>query len=319
MKQLLFFISAIVLLAACGNKTGKVAEVAPADSDSTVAQVVEKPQIPALKTDSFGMSKSDEKAEVSVEVDWPVEGDSALVLAVRKYICDDLKVKLSTDGKSVVKKAFKSYYSATVGQWEELYMSNDDDDSEDADAGDDEDDEPVKGPPFSNAISFKKVADTDKYVSFIVETYGYYGGAHGMSSRAGVTFSKATAKTIGYVQQYNDKTNTFSIRKQTLFNEKVKSKDFNALLKSGLKEYFAEVTGNGKKRLSDSELAEMLMGEKVSNLPLPGNPPHFTKDGLEFIYQQYEIAAYCYGMPTFTIPYESIMPFLTPEGVELAK
>ncbi|MBP5137098.1 MAG: DUF3298 domain-containing protein, partial [Paludibacteraceae bacterium] len=43
------------------------------------------------------------------------------------------------------------------------------------------------------------------------------------------------------------------------------------------------------------------------------------KDGLVFIYGQYEIAAYVYGMPQFTIPYSRLEPLLKEEVLELLK
>lgn len=320
MKQLILYISAIALLTACGNKTQQNGNAAPADSDSTVTKTVEAPQIPALKTDSIGKEKTDEKAEVSVIVDWPTEGDQALVTAVRNFICKELKVKMSDDGNTVVKKAFNNIYNETAELWEETYSDNDDDNDDDGDdENNDAEEEDTKGPCFSNSIALRKIADTDKYVTYSIDGFTYSGGAHGMSGSSGVTFSKATAKMIGYQKDYNEKNNTFTVLNQTLFNGKVKSKAFNDVLKAGLKEYFAGVTDDGKKALTDAELKEMLMDEDVNKLPLPGAPPHFTKDGLAFIYQQYEIAAYCYGMPSFTIPYEKILPFLTTEAAELAK
>ena len=117
--------------------------------------------------------------------------------------------------------------------------------------------------------------------------------------------------------EYNDKTMSYSVRNQTLFNDKIKTKEFNELLKAGLKEYFQDVTDEGKNGMTDDELKDMLMDEQVNKLPLPGASPHFTDKGLEFIYQQYEIAAYCYGMPTFVIPFNKIKPYLSEAALEL--
>jgi hypothetical protein len=36
----------------------------------------------------------------------------------------------------------------------------------------------------------------------------------------------------------------------------------------------------------------------------------FTKDGIEFLYNAYEIAPYAVGASGFTIPYEKIIPYL---------
>jgi hypothetical protein len=45
-------------------------------------------------------------------------------------------------------------------------------------------------------------------------------------------------------------------------------------------------------------------------MPLPQCPPLFTKDGVRFIYGQYEIAPYAAGMPDFTVPYNKLEKFM---------
>jgi hypothetical protein len=52
-------------------------------------------------------------------------------------------------------------------------------------------------------------------------------------------------------------------------------------------------------------------------LPLPQAAPYFTKDGITFVYAQYEIACYAAGMPTFTIPYNKIEGILTSSAAAL--
>ena len=49
-------------------------------------------------------------------------------------------------------------------------------------------------------------------------------------------------------------------------------------------------------------------------LPLPITDPWITSNGVEFIYQQYEIAAYACGMPNVTLPLDALKELLTPEG-----
>ncbi|MDE6438615.1 MAG: RsiV family protein, partial [Muribaculaceae bacterium] len=46
-------------------------------------------------------------------------------------------------------------------------------------------------------------------------------------------------------------------------------------------------------------------------------PPYFMKDGVVFLYQQYEIACYAAGMPACVIPYSALLPFMTPAAREL--
>jgi hypothetical protein len=300
---------------ACGHRAS-TANGAEADStgiDSTET-VEAKPQVPALQTDTISKEKTDEKAEVVVSVAWPTDGDSALVSAVRAYICKTLGIGKTNDGKAAVKKAFQEYYTETAAMWEDVYMSEPEDNEGEAAEDYEEQAAAHRGPCFSYMIYINKVADTDKFVTYMTDVHTYSGGAHGSSSCVGITFSKATTKTLGYETVMNDKDFTTSIKGQTLFNDKVKTKEFNKLLKEGLKGYFKDVDTNLKEPISDAELSDMLMDQDLSTLSLPSAPPHFTDNGLEFIYQQYEIAAYCYGMPSFCIPYDKIKPYLSDEA-----
>ncbi len=318
MKRVLFIISTIAIFTACGNKTqnaGDGTDTAEVVKDSTEV-VEEKPQVPALQTDSIGQEKTDKKAQISVVVDWPTDGDKILVNTVRKYICKSFGIKMTEDGHTAVKKAFQKYYNETAAMWDEEY-SNDTGDSEIQDGDDMEEDVSPVGLCYSYLTSVRKIAETDKFVTYLLEYETFSGGAHGSITSAGTTFSKTTAKTPGYETVVNDETFATSIKNQTLFNDKVKGKEFNALLIKGLKDYFKDVDTDRKKPLTDAELAEMLMDEKISKLPLPSASPYFTEKGLVFMYQQYEIAAYCYGMPNFCIPYDKITPYLTDEAKEL--
>ena len=83
-----------------------------------------------------------------------------------------------------------------------------------------------------------------------------------------------------------------------------------ALMYEGLKDYLGqEITPNFNVKVSD-----MLF---VKRIPLPADYLVMQKNGLFFLYQPYEIAAYVYGMPCFTLPYDKVMPFMTAEAVEL--
>ena len=66
----------------------------------------------------------------------------------------------------------------------------------------------------------------------------------------------------------------------------------------GLREYW---------NLSASDnLKEYLFDEDAWTLPLPKCDPLFGPDGITFIYNEYEIAAYASGRPTFTVPYSEL-------------
>ena len=78
----------------------------------------------------------------------------------------------------------------------------------------------------------------------------------------------------------------------------------------GLKDYLGQdITPNFNMKVSD-----MLF---VKRIPLPADHLVMRQNGLFFLYQLDEIAAYVYGMPCFTLPYDKVMPFMTAEAVEL--
>ena len=90
-----------------------------------------------------------------------------------------------------------------------------------------------------------------------------------------------------------------------------------AMLKEGVRSYFAEFSEDP---LTEEELSEQLNGvDDINKIPLPQYAPYFSERGLEFIYQQYEIASYAVGMPSFCIPYDKVLPYLTKEAAELIK
>ena len=87
------------------------------------------------------------------------------------------------------------------------------------------------------------------------------------------------------------------------------------LIKEGVRSYFAEFETDVK---TDEALKDMLIGvEDINRIPLPSAAPYFTKEGLSFVYQQYEIAPYAAGMVSFNIPYAKIRPFLTKDASAL--
>ncbi len=79
---------------------------------------------------------------------------------------------------------------------------------------------------------------------------------------------------------------------------------------AGTIEYLGQdITPNFNMKVSD-----MLF---VKRIPLPADHLVMRQNGLFFLYQLDEIAGYVYGMPSFTLPYDKVMPFMTAEAVEL--
>ena len=74
--------------------------------------------------------------------------------------------------------------------------------------------------------------------------------------------------------------------------------------------------GMGGQRNSKRPVAHSESG-RLDYLPMPVTPPLFGKDGIIVTYQQYEIAAYAAGMPSFVIPYNKAKGLLNQTGKAL--
>ena len=135
-------------------------------------------------------------------------------------------------------------------------------------------------------VKIVKYAESAKYVTYFVTHDLYLGGAHGSQMLDGVTFRKCDGRRIGwdvFTGQYDD--------------------NFAELLKDGLKEYW-HIT-------SDSELRTYFLDENdYYSVPRPECAPLFTADGIMIVYNEYEIAAYACGRPSFTIPYDEIEDYM---------
>ena len=167
---------------------------------------------------------------------------------------------------------------------------------EDPDFTDEEKEEMLADfPRWGYEFGLRKIADTERYVVFQSMDYVYLGGAHGGVTGEGcLTFSKKDGSRI------------------TDFVYASRAAEMQPLMIDGLLRYYSE---NGYDTTWD-ELKESLFIEN-GFIPLPAWPLYPAGDGLEFTYQQYEIASYAEGMPSFIVPYADIEPFMTPEAKEL--
>ena len=152
-------------------------------------------------------------------------------------------------------------------------------------------DEDYTRPELAYDSKLVKIRETPLYIVFLSEDYGYMGGAHGGILGAGnITFRKSDGKHITH-----------------FFN--CDAKALQGLLRKGLISYF---NGDGDGGVTDADLNDQLTLEDTL-IPLPVTQPLLSENGLVLTYMQYEIACYAAGMPSFCIPYEDILPFLTPE------
>ena len=131
-----------------------------------------------------------------------------------------------------------------------------------------------------------KTYETDRIVTYTLEKYIGLGGAHPVSFSEGATFRKSDGRRLGW----------------DIFRRAM-SWELNEMIKKSLMAYFGTE--------DEEELTNLTEIENIYSIPLPKTPPFVLDNGLVFIYQQYEIAAYAYGMPNDTIAFGQIMPMLT--------
>lgn len=124
-------------------------------------------------------------------------------------------------------------------------------------------------------IDCKLLFENDSLITFGVGVYVFMDGAHGSYLYEGKTFNKNT----GHVYNFD------------LLSKYDKNTLNNYMLK-GLLEYFG----------SEDELSSLSDISDIHNIPLPSASLYVTEKGINFIYQQYEIACYAAGMPSFVIP-----------------
>lgn len=136
------------------------------------------------------------------------------------------------------------------------------------------------------------IFENEQCISYQLDNYVYAGGAHGGRYLTYATFRKDDGRIFGWDMIKHD--SIYAVRE---------------MIQENLKAYF-QVN-------SDEELKACLFNEAAMALPLPVTPPALTHDGLQIIYQQYEIAPYAAGNPTCTIPYERILPSLTATAQQL--
>ena len=134
------------------------------------------------------------------------------------------------------------------------------------------------------------VFETGKVLTYAGSIYTYTGGAHGSTVSFGSTFRTDNGKALGWDMFRSDSL----VAIKNMVKEAIKTQYFKA--------------GNN---FSDYLLV------KENEFPLPQTAPRFVKDGIEFIYQQYEIAPYAAGMPSCVLPYPALKSSLADTIVPL--
>ena len=267
-----------------------------------------------LKTETMEYEDSTAHADLSVKVELPVSGQGAAAENIRKKLVEVMDGQLSHIGTYEEERQFPAF-KGDAGKTESLLtyyrdkalevlgkLSQEDYDErvssiEENDGLTDEQRQEILSdmPGWEYDFGLLKERETDEYVVFLSQDYVYLGGAHGgVTGRGGLTFDK---KDGHQVEQFLDPACLDAIQ---------------PLLRKGITAYFSEDDAE----ISPEELDNYLFLES-GVIPFPAWTPYPDEDGLVFTYQQYEIASYAAGMPNFTIPYEDLRPYLTPEAKAL--
>ena len=147
-------------------------------------------------------------------------------------------------------------------------------------------------PKWECEYSFEKIGETPSYVVYFSRNYIYMGGAHGGITGAGaLTFDKSDGHLVEHLI---DPSSTVPMQ---------------SLLVKGLLGYYSE---NGVEMNEEELLGSLFIEDGI--IPLPGWEPYPEGDSLVFTYQQYEIASYAEGMPSFQLPVNDLLPYLTSEA-----
>ena len=133
-------------------------------------------------------------------------------------------------------------------------------------------------------VSYDKIAEGERYVTFLYTETSYMGGAHGSTIYKGATFRKSDGRRIGWDVVAPDQY----------------SENIQKVIDSGLREYWGLTPSDN--------LREYLFDDSKYTVKLPACAPLFGPEGITFIYNEYEIAAYACGRPSFTVPYSALEP-----------
>lgn len=308
--KLLFLITAVSLsFASCGNKNAETAEIEDAFAYP-------------LEIETYTFSDSSKYANISIKAVLPVAKDSVSQVirdslvniignSIRSYQGSQMEdskpliAKYNGDEKDA--KSMLDYYSKAVSKLLNSQAKEDYDErvkywEEDTTLTEEQRKEFKEGvTPWDYSMDVTKTSEDSTFVVFNDTEYAYIGGAHGgVFGWGGITF------------RFSDG----SIVKDFLKDNVLK--DMQPLLKKGLKEYFNE--NADEKIKTDQQLMEnlQLSGENDNLIPLPAwmPCPDEKGKGLVFTYQQYEIACYAVGMPSFVLSWEELKPFLKEDILE---
>ncbi|WP_430650256.1 PdaC/SigV domain-containing protein [Bradyrhizobium lablabi] len=162
---------------------------------------------------------------------------------------------------------------------------------------------------FRNAWSYERKYETrsvvdGRYISIIRADYEYTGGAHPNSSSDTILWDKSAGKRI-------------SIR--PFFNE---TADNGPTMKAMRQGVIASLEAEKKKRGADGTDASAIEGIepkllKIGPVALAPSTEQGKSSGLNFYYAPYAVGSYAEGEYIAFVPWETLKPYLTPEGARI--
>ena len=241
----------------------------------------EKPVSSDITSQPIERHEGTAKDSVHISIEFPQSENKQLCTAIVEYFNEELGG--TYEGDYLDYEAFISHYQTQYLNELQHIRSGWDDMGDDMEIN------------LSKDLTIRKSYETDKLVTYEVSTYDYTGGVHGYGVFYGITFRKSDGRHMGL----------------NVLNPQHGDEVWNTYIKDGLMEYFNVTT--------DSELSESMLGIETYQIPAPQCEPYFSENGMEFVYQQYEISAYAYGRPSFTISYDKLRPYLNITGKRLLK
>lgn len=138
-------------------------------------------------------------------------------------------------------------------------------------------------------VEIHLVYQSEKVITYEATHYAYFtGGGHGTYGTQGISIRRSDGKRLNRI--ISDERGVMH------------------LIRQGLMTYFGV---NNEAALAD------YCTVPLEALPMPAHPPYLLEDGIRFQYNVYDICRFDDGDPWFTIPYDSIMPYLTEEAKSL--
>ena len=286
--QPIVFVLLMAVVYGCNQKT-QTSLPSPLQNDSASVTVNEQEDAQKdgkLTYKQVEQSKKDKSGEYKIVVDFPTSGNPILVNAIREYISESLGISYAGE----MENNMQGSYSGDLGDGQKMIDYYFDLKYKEFKNAHDEMAEHMQGdaPTFASETEIHFLYETDKFVTYEMKKYEDMGGAHGGTFISGMTFRKSDGRRVEW----------------DLF-----TKSMQDVIKKGLKKYFEVNT--------DEELENSLSLENTYLLPLPATPPVFTKEGVLFTYQQYEIAAYAAGLPSFIVPYNEAKSLMNTTGNNL--